>query len=65
MQNNVLTYGFWYEFYPKDSWLMNEPVGKHWLAALANETKLTVALVNPGDSVFVQVTAHNTTSGYA
>ncbi|KAM3426575.1 hypothetical protein NHJ13734_009379 [Beauveria thailandica] len=26
MQNNVLTYGFWYEFYPKNSWLMTEPV---------------------------------------
>ncbi|OAA80443.1 Concanavalin A-like lectin/glucanase [Akanthomyces lecanii RCEF 1005] len=47
MQNNALSYGFWYEFYPKDSWLLDEP---H---------------VSPGDSVFVQVKAHNTTSGYA
>ncbi|KAM3508705.1 hypothetical protein MY11210_006624 [Beauveria gryllotalpidicola] len=47
MQNNVLTYGFWFEFYPEDSWLMTEPV------------------VNPGDRVFVQVKAHNSTSGYA
>ncbi|KAM3524348.1 hypothetical protein MY4038_007776 [Beauveria bassiana] len=47
MEDNVLTYGFWYEFYPKNSWLMTEPV------------------VNPGDSVYVQVKAYNSTSGYA
>ncbi|OAA53082.1 Concanavalin A-like lectin/glucanase [Cordyceps fumosorosea ARSEF 2679] len=47
LQDNRLTYGFWYEFYPNDSWLMNDP------------------LVRPGDTVFVQVKAYNTTSGYA
>ncbi|OAA39036.1 Concanavalin A-like lectin/glucanase [Beauveria brongniartii RCEF 3172] len=66
MQNNVLTYGFWYEFYPKDSWLMTEPVGKHGPQLFASRLRLTVALqVNPGDSVFVQVKAYNSTSGYA
>ncbi|ATY66565.1 Concanavalin A-like lectin glucanase [Cordyceps militaris] len=47
LEKNRLTYGFWYEFYPLNSWLMDEPV------------------VRPGDTVFVQVTAHNSTSGTA
>ncbi|CEJ94152.1 hypothetical protein VHEMI09701 [[Torrubiella] hemipterigena] len=45
LTNNQPAYGFWYEFYPRGSWLLTEPA------------------VNPGDSVYVKVTATSTTTG--